>query len=197
MKGLTKKRGEKFDLILEAAIKVFAEKGFAYARVSDVAKGAGVADGTIYLYFNSKEDILISLVEEKMTLFVYSLAKDLSKEEDYFQKLRKIVGTHLAFLGGDRDLAMVTQIEMRQSDSGIRLALSEPIRRYFRLIEEVVREGQSKGDFASDIDPSLLRKMIFGTLDEVITRWVLAQRNADLKEMVEPVFAMLEKVLKP
>lgn len=196
MDGLSKRRGEKYELILEAAVKVFAEKGYANSRVSDVAKGAGIADGTIYLYFSRKEDLLISLFQEKLGDFSSELAFALASITDPNEKLKKIIDFHLTFLGQNKELAIVTQFEIRQSDPEIRDALREPLQKFFHIIQEVIRQGQEKGAFTKDVEISLLRKLVFGTLDEVVTRWVLASRTYELKGLVEPIFKIVQKALQ-
>lgn len=188
---MAKKTGNKYDAIINAAIKVIAEKGYHNAQVAKIAREAGVADGTIYLYFKNKEDILISVFRTKMNDFTKKIAKELSQMEDPKQKLIKLIEMHFTHLESDRNLALVTQIELRQSNPAIRAAIVEPLKQYYRLIEKVVEEGKEKGLFRNDIEIRLARKVIFGALDEVATCWILSTKRYKLTGYTQPVHDML------
>ncbi|MBC7341936.1 MAG: TetR/AcrR family transcriptional regulator [Clostridia bacterium] len=185
------RRGEKYDAILEAALKVFAEVGFHRAQVSRIAREAGVADGTVYLYFKNKEDILISLFSEMMGLFVSRVERFVNEAEGFPEKLRALIAAHLRVLGQDVNRAIVTQIELRQPDASIRLGISEPLRQYFRVIERIVMEGQKEGSVSAAIDPRVARKVIFGAIDEAVTCWVLSDRKYELESLIDPIFVIL------
>ena len=193
---MPKRRGEKYDAIIEAAVKVFAQYGYYGAQVTRIAREAGVADGTIYLYFENKEDILISLFQDKMGVFVSETSKKLAGESDAQEQLRILVDNHFSHLASDRELAVVTQIELRQSDPSIRKGISESLKDYLREIERVVENGKSQGSFASWIDAKTARKMIFGTMDEVVTCWVLSQKKNSLTALVGPVLKLLSSGLR-
>lgn len=188
---MPKRKGEKYDAIIDAAVKVFAKLGYHGAQVTKIAREAGVADGTIYLYFENKEDILISLFKEKMGQFIAEVAKMLSREPDAEKQLRTLVNSHFSHLESDKMLAVVTQIELRQSNPEIREGISEPLQKYFQEIEHVVENGQKQGKFAPWVDVKTARKMIFGTLDEVATCWVLSKKEYSLTDLTEPVANLL------
>lgn len=188
---MAKKKGEKYEAILDAAVKVIAANGYANSQVSKIAREAGVADGTIYLYFDSKEEILIDLFNEFMGQFIEEVRQEITAMPDVVSKLRKLVEAHLTKLEANPDLATVTQVELRQSDPRLRLALGETLRGYFRLIEELVEEGKTQGIFAPELNKYLARQMIFGTLDDIVTRWVWSRRHYSLAAQVPQVFQML------
>jgi len=188
---MAKKTGNKYDAIINAAIKVIAEKGYHNAQVAKIAKEAGVADGTIYLYFKNKEDILISVFRTKMNDFTKKVQKELTKIDNPAEKLVKLIEMHFSHLESDRNLALVTQIELRQSNPSIRVAIAEPLKQYYRLIEKVVEEGKEKGAFRDNIETRLARKVIFGALDEVATCWVLSSKRYKLTNYTRPVHNML------
>jgi len=192
---MPKRKGEKYDAIIEAAVKVFAKHGYYGARVTKIAREAGVADGTIYLYFENKEDILISLFKEKMGQFISRVSRELSHQPDAEEQLRILVKSHFSHLAADRDLAVVTQIELRQSDPKIRQGIFQPLKKYFQEIEQVVETGKKQGKFAGWIDVKTARKMIFGTLDEVVTCWVLSKKEYSLTALIEPVLKLLSNGL--
>lgn len=192
---MAKKSGEKYQAIIEAAVKVIAEYGYHSAQVSKIAREAGVADGTIYLYFKNKEDVLISLFRNKMGEFTAQAQKELENIRDPFEQLARLIYIHFSRLQGDRNLASVLQIQLRQSEPSIRKAISEIIRGYYNFIEQVVRYGMEEGSFRQDIDPRSARKIIFGSLDEVATCWVLSSKRYDLTRMTAPVYDLLAQGL--
>lgn len=189
------RRGEKYEAILEAALRVFAETGFHRAQVARIAREAGVADGTVYLYFRNKEDILISLFSEMMGQFVGQVERFVGEAKGFSARLHALIAAHLRVLGQDIDRAIVTQIELRQPDASIRLGISEPLRQYFRVIERIVVEGQKEGSVPVVIDPRIARKVIFGAIDEAVTCWVLSDRKYDLETLIEPIFLILSRGL--
>jgi TetR/AcrR family transcriptional regulator, fatty acid metabolism regulator protein len=173
--------------ILDAAVRVFARKGYFAARVSDVAKRAGVADGTIYLYFRSKEDILVRLFDEVMSEHV-SRARDAVRSlRSAPQRLRLVAERHLAVLGENRDLAVVFQVELRQSTHFMERFSASWLRDYFALLDEVIEEGQRDGSLRGDVDRRLAARALFGALDEMVTSWLLTERKYALADLAGPV----------
>src|SRR5262245_6506173 len=107
---------EKPQQIIDAAIRVFARKGYFNSRVSDIAREAGIAAGTIYLYFDTKEDILITLFRERMAAFVSTLWLAIASEADAVAKVRRLVHLHFEILEQHPQLAEVVQVELRQGE---------------------------------------------------------------------------------
>lgn len=192
---MARRTGGKYQAIIDAAVTVIAKSGYHNAQVSRIAKEAGVADGTIYLYFENKEDVLISLFRNKMGLFVRMAQKDLKDVADPFEMLARLIFIHFTRMQTDRNLAAVLQIELRQSESSIRKGISEIIRDYYNLIEQVVKAGIEKGCFSPDINPRLARKIIFGSMDEVATCWVLSSKEYNIADMTIPVYNILARGL--
>ncbi|SFR05033.1 TetR/AcrR family transcriptional regulator [Desulfoscipio geothermicus] len=190
-----KRTGEKYNAIIEAAVKVIAENGYHNSQVSKIAREAGVADGTIYLYFKNKEDLLISLFQVKMGDFTAGARKELNDMQNPFAKLAKLISLHFNLLEADRHLALVVQIQLRQSNASIREGIAAPLKKYFKIIEEIFNEGVRSNVFRQDINPKLARQMIFGTMDEVATSWVMSQRHYSLKDQIIPVYNLLAQAL--
>lgn len=188
---MAKRSGEKFQVILDAAVKTFAQTGYHRTRVADIAREAGVADGTVYIYFKNKEDILISLFQNLMQRFVEDLSSELSLCHDANDKLARIISYHLTTLANRPEQARVTQIELRQIDKTINQGISKPLKIYFNLIEEVVAEGKEQGLYKQNVDPKIARKVIFGAIDEVVTCWVMSAKPYDLRALSNPVFDLL------
>ena len=188
---MAKRTGEKHQVILEAAVKTFARAGYHRTRVADIAREAGVADGTVYIYFKSKEDILVSLFQDLMLRFVKDLYSELVHCRDAREKLSTIITYHLTTLANRPDQAKVTQIELRQIDQAINQGISKPLMSYFKLIEEVIDEGKEQNLYRQNLNTRTARKVIFGAIDEVVTCWVMSNKPYDLSALSEPVYDML------
>ncbi|RNA70271.1 TetR/AcrR family transcriptional regulator [Alteribacter keqinensis] len=188
---MAKKKGQKFEQIIDAAVKVIAENGYHHSQVSKIAREAGVADGTIYLYFKNKEDILISLFEEKMGSFVIRSKERLASETSVEQKLKLLIEMHLKQLEADYDLAIVTQLELRQSNLALRSRINEVLKGYLGLIDSILAEGMEKGFFSPDLDRRMARQVIFGAIDEVVTNWVMKDHKYELVPLADSLNQML------
>jgi TetR/AcrR family fatty acid metabolism transcriptional regulator len=177
--------------IIDAAVIVIAENGYHQAQVSKIAKQAGVADGTIYLYFKNKEDILISLFEEKMGNFIEEIDQMIAGKGTAIEKLLMMVEAHFSLLSADHHLAIVTQLELRQSNKELRLRINDVLKGYLKVIDKIIIEGIESGEFSSDLDVRLARQMIFGTIDETATSWVMNEEKYDLAKLASPVHRLL------
>ncbi|EGQ22407.1 TetR family transcriptional regulator [Sporosarcina newyorkensis 2681] len=170
---------------------VIAENGYHQAQVSKIAKEAGVADGTIYLYFKNKEDILISVFREKMAIFVENINEILTKDLSISEKLLQVVENHFRVLQNDPHLAIVTQLELRQSNKDLRFQINNVLKEYMILLDQLLEEGVEKNELSSELDLRLARQMLFGTMDETITSWVMNEQKYDLISLAPKVSNML------
>ena len=175
-------REDKYVRILDAAIEAFAEVGYHSCQVSKIARIAGVADGTIYLYFKNKEDILIRLFTERMGDFILLIRSKMESCQDTRSRLRAIVHTHLTHMENNRALATVTQVELRQPNSSLYSAIADPLREYFRLVEEVIEEGIKQNEVIPSLNVRVARQMIFGTIDRATTDWIFARSERSLSK---------------
>jgi TetR/AcrR family fatty acid metabolism transcriptional regulator len=171
----------KRDAILRAAIDVFAERGFFNAQVADVARAAGVAAGTVYLYFRSKDDLLVSIFERTMKEGLAEGRRAVEGVSDPAERLRRFAELHLRRLGRDRNLAIVFQVELRQSVKFMERFSSTLFRDYLSEIRAAITDGQQSGAFRSDIKATVAAKMFFGALDEMATNWILSKRRYPLE----------------
>ena len=181
-----KPEGDKRRQILDAAVKVFARKGYFTARVSDVASSAGVADGTIYLYFKNKEDIIVSLFADVLERHLARAKEEIAGARTPRDKLLAIARHQLTALSERRDVAILFQTELRQSTLMSRLSSVE-LRSYFDLLSRVIEEGQKTGVFRPEIPRSLVAQSFFGALDELVTSWILSPTHYNLVDLAEPV----------
>ncbi len=173
--------------IIDAAVRVFARNGFYNSRVSDIAREAGIASGTIYLYFKTKDEILVTLFREKMAAFVAGVRKAIAEEPGATAKIRRMIRLHFETLEANADVAEVVQVELRQGQKFFRGASAHEISAYFDLIGSVLQEGVEAGVFRRDLPVKVATKMLFGAMDQVTTSWVLGKRGYRLADAAEPV----------
>lgn len=169
----------KREAILESAVKVFAAKGFHNARIADVARAAKVADGTIYLYFKNKDDILIRLFECKLEEIIAGIREELREETDPLAKLRKFIRIHLELVNRNPHLAAVLQVELRQSHRFMKEYVPARFIEYLNLIADLVREGQAAGLIRPEVTPGIVKRALFGALDEIALHSVLTHKGKD------------------
>ena len=179
--------------IIDAAIRVFARTGFYNSRVSDIAREAGIASGTIYLYFKTKDEILVTLFRERMAAWVAFVRGEIAGEPDAVARLRRLVALHFSVLEKDPDLAEVVQVELRQGQKFFRGASAHEVSSYFALIQSVLEEGMAAGLIRRDIPPKIATKMLFGAMDQLATSWVLGKRTYRLTDSADAVAAIFLK----
>ncbi|MBT2764403.1 TetR/AcrR family transcriptional regulator [Paenibacillus sp. ISL-20] len=182
---MTSKKNEKYYLILQGALKVFAENGYHRSQVSKIAKAAGVADGTIYLYFKRKEDILIRLFQEKLGELVGKFHESVEGTTDAVEALRTVCSIHFSELESNPELAYVTQIELRQSDLELRKEIGSALKPYIVLIENILEQGIKEQKFRSDLNVKLVRNLIFGAMDEAVTSWLISGHKYSLSDQAD------------
>ena len=191
-----KRNKPKYKQIIDAAVIAIAENGYHQAQVSKIAKQAGVADGTIYLYFKNKEDILISVFQEKMGVFVDNLQDIIKNRSSSSEKLAQMIENHFKVLSDDRHLATVTQLELRQSNKEVRLKINAILKEYLKLLDEILIEGMLSGEFNPTMDVRLARQMVLGTIDEITTTWVMNEYRYDLLALSSKVTQLVLNGLK-
>ncbi|HYA03668.1 MAG TPA: TetR/AcrR family transcriptional regulator [Syntrophobacteria bacterium] len=187
MISIPRKCDNKRGLILDAAVRAFARDGYHQARMADVAREAGVAAGTIYLYFESKDELLIRIFEEKVQAFIEDFRGRVNQEQGAAAKLRKLVELHLYEMQKHQDLAAVFQLDLRQSRRFMSAYPQVDLKNYFDLIGEIIEEGQQHAVFRQDLYVGAVKKALFGALDATVTSWLLAGKSYDLTQMVGPL----------
>jgi TetR/AcrR family fatty acid metabolism transcriptional regulator len=180
-------RGDKRDALLRAAIETFAARGYFNAQVADVARTAGVAAGTVYLYFRGKDDLLISIFEKTMKEAIAAGRESLAALDDPLAQLRTIARLHLDRMSRDRNLAVVFQVELRQSTKFMERFSATYLRDYLGIIRDAIAKGQASGAFRRDVNPTLAAKLLFGMLDEMATNWILSKRRYSLASEAETI----------
>ena len=177
--------------ILDAATAVFAKRGFFNAQVADVARAAGIAAGTVYLYFRSKDEILTSIFDRTMKEAIDEGRDALKDVRDPVERLRQIARLHLTRLGSDRNLAIVFQIELRQTTKFMERFSKTGLRDYLAVIQQTIEEGQARGVFRKSLNARTASKVFFGALDELATNWILSRRRYALDAQADEIVDML------
>src|SRR5207245_3232018 len=164
----------KRELILRAATRVFARNGYFNSKVADIARAADVADGTVYLYFKSKEEILDSIFDQNMAEAIASGRRLIANVKDPREKLRRIAKLHLERLGADRDLAVVFQVELRGSTKFMQEFSAAGFAEYLDLLRNTFEEGQRSGAFRKNLNAKLMSKSLLCALDEMDTNCIIS-----------------------
>lgn len=187
------KNNGKYDQIMGAAVRVFAEQGYFQSTIAQIAREAGVADGTIYLYFKNKEDILARFVNQQSTRFFDTFKEKMTLEKTAVDKLKALVRLHFEVSQQDRHTALVYQVEMRRSVRLMKEDIKDVLRMYHDVVGSILEEGQQQGAVRHDLQTGLVKRMIFASVDEVITSWVLAGGKYDLVPLADPLVDLFLK----
>ena len=188
MKNNNAKSEDKYQRIINAALKVFSKKGFYNSRVSEIAKEAEVADGTIYLYFKNKDDILISVFETEMVKMINSMKSELARIDDPVKKVRMFALQHLSMITKNQEWAEVAQVELRQSSKFMREYVKDHYIDYLNIFAYIIQEGQEKGIFQEHINTGIAKRAFFGALDEMGRYWVLSRsRRYSVEESAKQI----------
>lgn len=168
---------DKRDRILKAAVKVFAKNGFYATRVSEIAKAAGVADGTIYLYFKNKDDVLITIFEDGIQQLLAILRDVAAAEEPFDARIKRIIELQLGLLEDQRDLAEVITVNLRQSSTLLKQYAAPLFMEYIDVIAGLIRDGQKQGAFRKDVNARVAARSLFGALDAILLTWALGEAD--------------------
>jgi TetR/AcrR family fatty acid metabolism transcriptional regulator len=188
---------EKYQRILDAAVAVFAEKGFFVSRISDIAERANVADGTVYLYFTSKDEILAAAINTAFDGFMSTARTELAKMASPTERLRRLAAMHLQALGSNRNLAIVFQMELRQGSRFLSRFSHEHLVDYFSLVRQAIADGKATGEFHKDMPEKIASNCFFGAIDEMVTSWVLSEKDYSLAQAAGPLMEILLNGMRP
>jgi TetR/AcrR family fatty acid metabolism transcriptional regulator len=169
---------DKHERILRAAVRVFARKGFYATRVSEIAKAAGVADGTIYLYFKSKDDVLVSIFETHIRRLIVILREVAAADGTIEERFTKMIELQLGLLEEHRDLAEVITVNLRQSSKLLKQYAAPLFLEYLDVIAGVVAEGQRRGTFRDDVSPRTVARAAWGAFDGIALTWALSDADS-------------------
>lgn len=195
--SLTDPRQARRRAILESAVRQFAEHGFFAARISDIAAGAGVAEGTIYLYFGGKDDLLLTAFREKVGEFCASVRSTLQGDAPFAERLTHFIRTQFESIEADPPLATVLLLESRQSSKFYGGAVRDVLRAYASAIDDLLESGRAQAAIRPDLDLPLARRMLVGALEEIELEWLLGDHTRPLTPLAPQVAATFCHGLAP
>ena len=182
---------KKKEKILNAAIKIISKKGFFNASISEIAKLAGVADGSVYTYFKGKNELLIEAFRFVLEKILKKVEVELNKTSDAVEKIKIIVRMHIEYMEKHPDIANFLQIQLRQSNKETRLHIRNEMRKYYRILGQILDEGIKQNKIRSDVNKRVIGSLIFGTVDEIITSWVLSEKDEKLSDKLEDIYKVI------
>ncbi len=183
--------GEKYQRILDAAVAVIAENGYFHSPVSMIAARAGVADGTVYLYFKSKDELLRTAIDATLGRFYEVVEERFKTLHDPREQLEYIAQVHLESSTRNRSMAILMQTEMRQSAKFVAEFSQKHLIRYIQVVREVVRRGQQSGLFRRDVSDGVVAHCLFGAIDELLSSAVFTGREYDAKATARQVMDVI------
>ncbi len=167
--------------LLKSAIKIFAREGFYKAKVEDIAKDAGVATGTTYLYFENKDDLLISIFEEEMVPIIEAMHHVMKQQKTARDKIITFIEQHFKMVQNNPDLTLLFEVELRQSSKFLHSYHGTRFKEYLDTIGDAFEEGQKNGEFRTEINPTIFKQVVFGAVDQISANYVLSKsKNFDL-----------------
>jgi len=168
-------------------VRVFAKQGFFNATISRIAREAGVADGTIYLYFRNKDDILIQFFNYKAKQVFQGFKREAEQASDAIEMLFRLIRRHLEEFQKDRNMAIVYQSEFHQIRRIAEPQIREMYQLYSDLIARIIEQGQQEGSIRQDLYLGLVKRMVIGTVDETISTWLHSGGRYDLAALAQPL----------
>jgi len=181
------KKIEKRQSIIQAAIEVFGKGSFQNSSIFEIAQRANVAEGTIYQYFKNKDDLFFSIPVEKTKEFCEELDLHLQGITGAFNKIRKFIWYYLHFFKMNPEYGRILMLEMRVSRSFVKTDTYRFLRTSTSQILEIIREGQEEGIIRKDVDIYIIRQLILGMLEHIVTRWLLKGEKYDLMQHYDQV----------
>ena len=192
-----KKQEEKRTKILDAAARVFARNGFHSAKIGDVANEAGVAHGTVYLYFESKDDLLVSLFRESLSEVVKYVKAEIQKEKNAEDKLKRMISLQLELIETNPDLTALMLVEFPQTGKFLSSDCMDELVAYIDMIVDILKEGISEKVFDDGIDADVVATVIYSGIQGIATRWILEKMTYPLKEVADKISKTFLKGIKP
>jgi TetR/AcrR family transcriptional regulator, fatty acid metabolism regulator protein len=187
-----KRKGkDKLPAILDAALEVFAEKGFHNATIAEIARKAHVSEATVYEYCGSKEDLLFSIPEEITRSSVERVESILPFIKGAENRLRAVVYGYYQVYRDNPQYSSLVLLDLKHNRKFMQTEGYHMVRKAAGILLGVIKEGIESGEFRSDIDPQLVRSMVLGTIEHVFFRWHLMERQEELPDFVDRVMDII------
>lgn len=177
-----RKEEEKRKKILDAAVRVFAREGFYNAKVEEVAREAGVAHGTVYLYFGSKEDLLISVFRENLRELIEYVGSEIQKEKDAEARLKRMIHLQIELIETNPELTELLLVEFPQTGKFLSSQAIDEVAAYINMIADILKQGMAEKIFYDSIDANIVATLIYAGIQGIATRWILEGTKYSLKQ---------------
>jgi TetR/AcrR family fatty acid metabolism transcriptional regulator len=191
-----KKDEEKRKKILDSATKVFAKMGFSNTRIQDVALEAGIAHGTVYLYFKSKDELFISIFQESLGELIKYADSEIQKKDNAEDKLRRMISLQLDVIEENPDLTKLILIEFPRTGNFLNDNNIDVLANYIDLIGNIISDGIKERIFATNVKIDIVATMIYSAMQGIATRWILDGMNYSLKTIDAEISEIFLKGLK-
>ena len=182
---------------MEAAVGVFAREGFHNAKVEDVAREAGVAHGTVYLYFGSKSDLLVSIFRENLTNLIEYVSSEIQRERNSEDKFRRMISLQIELIEANPELAELMLVEFPQTGKFLDSEVTNELAAYMDMITDILEEGVAEALFDKSMDTRIAATFIFAGIQGIATRWILEEMKYTLKKMAQEISELLLNGIRP
>ena len=182
--------------ILTSAIKIFGEKGFQNATISEIAKESGIGDATIYEYFKNKEDILLAIPVEITKELIPQINDHMMGIKGALNKLRKFIWWWLNYVEKNPGYGSIVLLELKTSKTYVSNEAYQAARNFYKIVLDIIREGQEEGSIKKEINIYLARSICVGAIEHIIIRWLLKERKYSLTQYADELADLLVDSLK-
>jgi TetR/AcrR family transcriptional regulator, fatty acid metabolism regulator protein len=182
---------DRYDAILDAAKRAFAEKGFEGASIAEIARIAQISDGLAYRYFRNKRDLLFAVLQKFYERILTDLEMQVFKHDRFRDRLEALVKRHIEVFVSDTDLCRLFIAEVRVASDYEGSAIQEMNRRYTSVLIRIVKEAVKTGEVRSDVNPKLLRDVLFGAIEHLAWRHVNGRGQLKVTQTARELTAML------
>lgn len=187
---------EKRKRIINSAIKIFGEKGFQNATISEIAKDAGIGDATIYEYFKSKEDILLEIPVEITKELIPQINDHMMGIKGALNKLRKFIWWWLNYIEKHPGYGAIVMLELKTNKNYVSTAAYQAARNFYQIVLDIIKEGQEEGSIKKDLNIYLARSICVGAIEHIIIRWLLKERKYSLIQYADELSDILIDAFK-
>jgi AcrR family transcriptional regulator len=171
---------DRYETILAAASRAFAEKGYETTSITEIARAADVSDGLIYKYFTNKRDLLERVLGDFYERIIEELAAKVARGSGFGEQLYILISVHLATFVAERDLCRLFISEVRTASDYRGSAIQQLNRRYTSILIKIVDDAVMSGEIPHAVDPRVVRDMLFGAIEHAAWRHVIGKRPLDV-----------------
>jgi len=178
---------DRYETILAAASRAFAEKGYETTSITEIARAADVSDGLIYKYFSNKRDLLEHVLRAFYERVIEDLAAKVAGGKGFREQLYILIYEHLSTFVAERDLCRLFISEVRTASDYRGSAIQQLNRRYTSILIKMVEEAEASGEIPKKIDPRVVRDMLFGAIEHSAWRHTIGKRPIDVRSMAQSI----------